>query len=295
MNSIGKTGRNDPCPCGSGKKYKRCCGAALPTGLSKGQTENAIRFNQEIAYLGRIGRRRKEFCERFLDHKQRLLEQIDREQKEQAAARSQTISCHRGCAFCCNEWISASLGECELIVFHLYKHQEIMNAFAKAFPLWLEEVKKHPDILCRVEEARRKSFTSKLSKDSMQLLGSELKSYWSLQIPCPFLVGQICSIYEVRPWVCSSVFSVSPSEWCNPIKKQDPQIFWTRLQPIDIPFYDEEASITVPDRNMPNTVYSILIGGFKFLSDIPGLEPMFQELMQDEEIRGFVTQRRRGE
>jgi uncharacterized protein len=25
--SFGKTGRNDPCPCGSGRKYKRCCGA----------------------------------------------------------------------------------------------------------------------------------------------------------------------------------------------------------------------------------------------------------------------------
>jgi uncharacterized protein len=24
-----KPGRNDPCPCGSGKKYKKCCGAAL--------------------------------------------------------------------------------------------------------------------------------------------------------------------------------------------------------------------------------------------------------------------------
>jgi uncharacterized protein len=24
----GKFGRNDPCPCGSGKKYKRCCGGA---------------------------------------------------------------------------------------------------------------------------------------------------------------------------------------------------------------------------------------------------------------------------
>jgi len=22
---LGKTGRNDPCPCGSGKKYKKCC------------------------------------------------------------------------------------------------------------------------------------------------------------------------------------------------------------------------------------------------------------------------------
>ena len=23
-----KAGRNDPCPCGSGKKYKKCCGKA---------------------------------------------------------------------------------------------------------------------------------------------------------------------------------------------------------------------------------------------------------------------------
>jgi uncharacterized protein YecA (UPF0149 family) len=23
-----KTGRNDPCPCGSGRKYKKCCGGA---------------------------------------------------------------------------------------------------------------------------------------------------------------------------------------------------------------------------------------------------------------------------
>jgi uncharacterized protein YecA (UPF0149 family) len=22
-----KVGRNEPCPCGSGKKYKRCCGS----------------------------------------------------------------------------------------------------------------------------------------------------------------------------------------------------------------------------------------------------------------------------
>ena len=25
--SVNKVGRNDPCPCGSGKKYKKCCGA----------------------------------------------------------------------------------------------------------------------------------------------------------------------------------------------------------------------------------------------------------------------------
>jgi uncharacterized protein len=24
--TVGEIGRNDPCPCGSGKKYKKCCG-----------------------------------------------------------------------------------------------------------------------------------------------------------------------------------------------------------------------------------------------------------------------------
>lgn len=28
MHFVTKTGRNDPCPCGSGKKYKRCCNDA---------------------------------------------------------------------------------------------------------------------------------------------------------------------------------------------------------------------------------------------------------------------------
>jgi SEC-C motif domain protein len=28
VRSAPKVGRNDPCPCGSGKKYKKCCGGA---------------------------------------------------------------------------------------------------------------------------------------------------------------------------------------------------------------------------------------------------------------------------
>lgn len=27
VRSAPKVGRNDPCPCGSGKKHKKCCGA----------------------------------------------------------------------------------------------------------------------------------------------------------------------------------------------------------------------------------------------------------------------------
>ena len=28
--SVPKVGRNDPCPCGSGKKFKRCCAGRQP-------------------------------------------------------------------------------------------------------------------------------------------------------------------------------------------------------------------------------------------------------------------------
>jgi len=28
-NDMRSIGRNDPCPCGSGKKYKKCCGLGL--------------------------------------------------------------------------------------------------------------------------------------------------------------------------------------------------------------------------------------------------------------------------
>ena len=31
IRKVNKIGRNDPCPCGSGKKYKNCCGANKDT------------------------------------------------------------------------------------------------------------------------------------------------------------------------------------------------------------------------------------------------------------------------
>jgi hypothetical protein len=33
---VAKIGRNQPCPCGSGKKYKRCCGSSSNSLSPKG-------------------------------------------------------------------------------------------------------------------------------------------------------------------------------------------------------------------------------------------------------------------
>ena len=45
-----KIGRNDPCPCGSGKKYKKCCGAAGDSGVIINPDLDYISINREIAY-----------------------------------------------------------------------------------------------------------------------------------------------------------------------------------------------------------------------------------------------------
>lgn len=49
-----KTGRNDPCPCGSGKKYKQCCMKKNETGLKR--KINAVWVNkpsQEVNLMER--------------------------------------------------------------------------------------------------------------------------------------------------------------------------------------------------------------------------------------------------
>ena len=37
-----KAGRNDPCPCGSGRKYKRCCGAVIPLRVAHAASPSAL-------------------------------------------------------------------------------------------------------------------------------------------------------------------------------------------------------------------------------------------------------------
>ncbi|MFC7062443.1 SEC-C metal-binding domain-containing protein [Halobacillus seohaensis] len=46
-----KVGRNDPCPCGSGKKYKKCCGNSkvieFPTQIVNNELDQYFRSLQE--------------------------------------------------------------------------------------------------------------------------------------------------------------------------------------------------------------------------------------------------------
>lgn len=49
---MNKIGRNDPCPCGSGKKYKQCCGPAVEGGIWPGSPEALMRSRYTAYVVG---------------------------------------------------------------------------------------------------------------------------------------------------------------------------------------------------------------------------------------------------
>ena len=48
---MSKIGRNDPCPCGSGKKYKQCCLKAQEAQLTESQQERSYAVPKAIDWL----------------------------------------------------------------------------------------------------------------------------------------------------------------------------------------------------------------------------------------------------
>jgi tetratricopeptide (TPR) repeat protein len=61
MTTMTKTGRNDPCPCGSGKKYKRCCQEKDEAAQST--TRAAAHAAQKAALQAHYEARQKAFLE----------------------------------------------------------------------------------------------------------------------------------------------------------------------------------------------------------------------------------------
>ena len=65
MASLVKVSRNDPCPCGSGRKYKRCCyakAAPLVQGPD-GELAHALPMSDEMVEI--LQRQREKFIARY--------------------------------------------------------------------------------------------------------------------------------------------------------------------------------------------------------------------------------------
>jgi len=213
---------------------------------------------------------------------------LSKAQDERAKSLGKEISCHKGCVSCCDEVVSVRIQESEAIIYHLYQSDEALSTFMRNFPAWYNRAIQHQDILNTIAKAKnRLLFEGIGSTDKMmETVGAVARSFWDLQIPCPFLNHGSCSIYEIRPIACAVVHSFDPAEYCTHSSNEEPEIqsIYPPSSKMDVSFWDDRLEVIYEDV-LPNVVFNTLCSGYGYLSKLPGMSELLREYGQDPEVR----------
>ena len=278
--------RKAPCPCCSGKKYGDCCGF-LEKQQIVGPDSSRFAAMRSIAYKGKIGRQREAFCSRYVDTKTGLLELV---RKKLASAELETgkrVTCKKGCTICCSMYIEASIQECEAIVYYLYHHDAALSSFLRSYPAWRAALKEQGDIFKGRSRYWEPQTTVEKAASLWREFTEEEDKYFAQDIPCPFLSEGLCSIYEVRPYVCASYAAVTPPEYCRSGSQDQPRVVKAIPHGVraDRSFYPEQLSERVLS-TMQIMVYEILKSGLTCFSQagIKGLEDLDARWLADPEL-----------
>ncbi|MDY6950436.1 MAG: hypothetical protein SWE60_02910 [Thermodesulfobacteriota bacterium] len=146
-----------------------------------------------------------------------LADQIAREGIEREAKLGSKVSCAKGCAACCRWLVCVSIPEA------LYIHERLRTC----------ECRRRDEVFHRFlriketleENGLAEALATELTRGQSDLtfdhrLHLLSRRYHALQIPCPFLEKDACSIYSWRPTKCRQYYVTSPPHWCvDPFKK----------------------------------------------------------------------------
>ena len=258
-----------------------------------------FKINREIAYKGQVGLQRKGFCTNYIARKRTILDEMIQAQHKEAQAKGERITCRKGCFFCCLLHVEATIQECEAIVYYLYQNEDALKSFLNNYPRWRNKIRENGDIFKELGELSREIFGFQFEHGEIgadyilrkQEAFSQAQARYARQnICCPFLEGNLCSIYEVRTYNCAGFYATTPPEWCNPSNPHEPKIYRSKLPGeviLDLTFYHKSLRTPVFSF-MPLVVYEILSGGYGYLSAIPGFENLEYEFVEDPEVRSYL-------
>jgi Fe-S-cluster containining protein len=149
-----------------------------------------------------------------------LADAVAEDAGRRVAAEGGTVSCKKGCGACCR-WL-VHVSESEAYYLH-----ELVEGMPEPRRSQVRE---------RFAEARRRLCEAGFLETLQQFpiwTGREInersKDYHALQIPCPFLEDESCSIYANRPVVCREYLVTSAPEHCASVDR-------TAIRPVSIPF-----------------------------------------------------------
>lgn len=120
-------------------------------------------------------------------------------QVDAAVERNGPVSCRPGCNACCRLLTLTDLPQMVPVVEYLTRRPDWEERKARL----LVSVTEH---LLAVRET---GLPQEGNPDERATT-----AYWELQLPCVFLAGGLCSVYESRPGVCRYYEVVSPAEDC---------------------------------------------------------------------------------
>ncbi len=215
-----------------------------------------IKKTEMEACRGEYGAWRRDFCREYSAIASRICREAYEGHKSHLGSLGAAITCRQGCAFCCSHYISISLGPGLVIADYLYAHPEVLEAFLGRYEKWRRAMEGTPAL----KTLEQYTTFSVVVRGTPQAL---LDDYARLGVPCPFLAGDLCSIYPVRPICCASHFSISPPQYCREGSVSQPLICEATPSPESL---CELAALGQPalwlhQETMPSLVYRVLTEG----------------------------------
>jgi len=133
---------------------------------------------------------------------------------EKVRAEGKTVSCRAGCGACCRQLAAISIVEAEalaeLVAALPAERQAVIRArFAEAVRR-LEEA----GLLDATDRRGDRAPVARNPGGVEAGVQDVARRYFALQIPCPFLEDESCSIHPERPMVCREYHVTSPAERC---------------------------------------------------------------------------------
>jgi len=181
-----------------------------------------IRRVEDREKKGPQGEWRRQFCSRYSGHLAKNRQKAYEALAALLSEKGESISCRKGCTYCCFHYVTVSLAQGIVIADYLYRRRDLLKRFLDNYERWRPQAE---SISGRIDQIRVGALSSSAPMDYVIAETRPLSTqYFQSNIPCPFLADNACSIYEVRPPSCAEHHAVSPPEHCAPDSPQKPEI-----------------------------------------------------------------------
>jgi Fe-S-cluster containining protein len=175
-------------------------------------------------------------------------------------------------------------------VHYLYQNETVLKQFLQNFTCWNERILHIENTFNTLNTLQSSIIIKKPSLDELHEFEESCNLYTKANLNCPFLIDNSCSIYNIRPYICASIISIAPAEWCkyeHPSQKEAILIKTPLQLENDLPYFLSYFGNGIFS-NMPLLVYRILVEGYDALSSLPVLENTKDLRLSDFEVKAVL-------